>query len=128
MLTPDYLNYNPFRMTPRQELFTFTVRACHSASVALAFSGHHDQSPDLEVIIGDDRNRKSVIRDMRNGQGVVLDVATPGILHCYEVNAFWINWRDGSAKSRCRIAASRTIHGVEDIRIYQSYILDVIHG
>ena len=95
MLTPDYLNYDPFRMTPRQELFTFTARACHSASVALTFSGHHNQSPDLEVTIGYDRNRKSVIRDMRNRQRVVLEVATPGILQCYKVKAFWIDWRDG---------------------------------
>ena len=95
VLTPDYLAYGSFRMTPRQELFTFSTRACHSASVALSLSGYHNHSIDLEVIIGDDRNRKSVIRDLRNKDHVVAQAPTPGILHCYKVKNFWIDWQEG---------------------------------
>ena len=82
-------------MTPRQELFTFSARACHSASVALSLSGYHNHTIDLEVIIGDDRNRKSVIRDLRDRERVVVEAPTPGILKCYKVKEFWIDWNEG---------------------------------
>ncbi len=68
----------------------FTVKACQDAEVYLAkYTGVFDDS--LLVIIGDNDNTKSTIKQSRNGN-IVAQVNSNGILSCMQDRTFWISW------------------------------------
>ena len=50
-------------MQPNQERFLFRVRGCYMAHIALGSSFFGEAQ--YEVVLGDDRNRESVIKDYR---------------------------------------------------------------
>jgi hypothetical protein len=79
--TPALDGYERLWLQPQTQLFVFGVRACHSVHIGFSVSEFHHLA--YEVILGDQNNEVSVIRDYRSFVTNTAVAETPGILHCY---------------------------------------------
>ena len=102
MRTPTYADPDLFWVEPRHTRLRFSVRACHSATVALASPGARPGggvfSPRLEIVIGADGNQRSLIRDKTRGDAIVATTATPGVVSCETTRRFWVGWAGGNVR------------------------------
>jgi Farnesoic acid 0-methyl transferase len=68
-------------MQPQTQQFVFGVQACRSAHIGFSVSEFNHIA--YEIVLGDENNERSVIRDSRSWVITAAVAETPGILHCY---------------------------------------------
>ena len=71
--------------------FTFQVRTCSDAMIALSETLGNVDVSSYEVILGADLNRYVVIRDKVGGTNNVSSLQY-GTVNCFESRSFWISW------------------------------------
>ena len=87
--------YESVWMTTNKNLFTFQVRACSEAHIALAAIPFIYPDKTYEIIIGDEGNTKCTIRRKVNGD-IVKQVSLASLLSCDILRGFWISWEKGN--------------------------------
>lgn len=73
--------------------FTFSVKACHEARVALTYEPGNVTHHNYEIVLGGWSNMESAIFDMdSSANDPVTRVPTPQLLDCQDHRSFWIQW------------------------------------
>lgn len=106
--------------------FQFEVLSCHDAHVAIMDSPKQAKN-FYEIVIGGWNNRKSVIRNMR--QGTPKTFFMSGLLSCKEFRPFWISWIAGQIKvGRGKICEQQILMRWKDPRPYKTNVIGISTG
>ncbi|CAG2205544.1 unnamed protein product [Mytilus edulis] len=106
--TPNKYAYRPFILPNHglfisdKESFSFHVQACNDVHVALLPKDYGiitDESALYEIVIGGNRNTRSVIRK-RKQEPVIVERERIGYLNCTEVRQINIDWSNGHISVR----------------------------
>ncbi|OWF48285.1 C3 and PZP-like alpha-2-macroglobulin domain-containing protein 8 [Mizuhopecten yessoensis] len=72
--------------------FTFQVKACHDAHIALSQDKGVDTKNTYEIVIGGWGDQQSVIRDCKQCAQMDVENHMPHPLSCTQYRPFWISW------------------------------------
>lgn len=72
--------------------FTFNVKACHDAHIALSQDKGVDSRNTYEIVIGGWSDQQSVIRDCKQCAHMDTQNRIPHPLSCSQYRPFWVSW------------------------------------
>jgi hypothetical protein len=106
--------------------FQFEVLSCHDAHIAIMDSPTQTKN-FYEIVLGGWSNRKSVIRNVRQGAPKAFFMS--GLLSCKEFRSFWISWKGGQINvGRGKICEQQTLMRWKDPRPYKTKIIGISTG